>query len=151
MSKIVDAVKSTVAENFGGPSHGAADKEHQFSIEEVPDLIGKVAVVTGGSEGIGYGVTHTFLSRNIQHVFILSLSQEVVDGALDAVRQEMGEEAAKKVTWIQCDLSNWHQAKDVAEQIKKATDRLDILVNNAARGMYGVHPTRIVPALTATV
>ena len=139
MSKIVDQVKSTIAENFGGPSHGAADKKHQFSIEEVPDLSGKVAVVTGGSEGIGYGVTHTFLSRNIQHLYILSVSQEVVDGALDAVRQEMGDEAAKKVTWLQCDLSNWQRVTEVANHIAKDASRIDILINNAARGMYVKH------------
>ena len=135
MSKAVDAVKSTVAENLGGIAHSVADKEHQFSIEEVPDLSGKVAIVTGGSEGIGYGVTHTFLSRNIQHLYILSLSQEVVDGAIEAMRQEIGDEAAKKVTWIHCDLANWRQVKQVADQISKSTSRIDILVNNAARGI----------------
>ena len=99
MSKIMETVKSTVAENLGvSGSHTLVDKEHQFSIEEVPDLSGKVAVVTGGSEGIGYGVTHTFLSRNIQHIYILSLSQEVVDKSLDALREELGDEVAKKVT-----------------------------------------------------
>ncbi len=56
MSAAATAVKNTIAENVGGPSHGLAPAEHQFSIEQVPDQSGKVAVVTGGSEGIGYGV-----------------------------------------------------------------------------------------------
>ena len=37
--------------------------------------------------------------------------------------------------WYHCDLTDWKQTKDVAEQIKKNTDRLDILVNNAGRGI----------------
>ena len=134
MSKIADTLKSTIAENFGGPAHSLADKEHQFSIEEVPDLTGKVAVVTGGSEGIGYGVTHTFMSRNIKHLYILSLSQEVVDGAVKSMEEELGTDVSEKVTWIECDMGNWRRVKEVADQISKSTSRIDILVNNAARG-----------------
>ena len=135
MSSVVNAVKSTIAENTGGPSHSLAPKKHQFSLDEVPDLSGKVAVVTGGSEGIGYACTHTLLSRNVAHLHILSVSQEVVDGALDAIRKEMGDDAAKRVTWHRCDLSDWKQTQEVAEKIAKVEDRLDILIENAARGI----------------
>ena len=49
----MDAVKSTIAENFGGSAHKLAADEHQFDIDkDVPDQSGKVALVTGGSEGI---------------------------------------------------------------------------------------------------
>jgi NAD(P)-dependent dehydrogenase (short-subunit alcohol dehydrogenase family) len=65
-----------------------------------------VALVTGGSEGIGYGCTHTLLSHNISKLFILSLSQEVIDGALNSISEEMGPEAARKVTWVKCDVGN---------------------------------------------
>lgn len=34
----------------------------------MPDPTGRVAAVTGGSEGSGYGVTHTLLSKNISKV-----------------------------------------------------------------------------------
>jgi hypothetical protein len=62
MSSIIDTVKSTVSQNLGGSAHGAQPGS-QFSLDDVPDLSGKVAVVTGGSEGIGYGCTHTLLSK----------------------------------------------------------------------------------------
>ena len=45
----MQAVKNTIAENFGGPSHKLA--EEKFDLDDVPDLSGKVAVVTGGTEG----------------------------------------------------------------------------------------------------
>lgn len=51
MAAVVDAVRNTIAENFGGVAHSLAKKEHQFSLEEVPDQSGKVAVITGGSKG----------------------------------------------------------------------------------------------------
>ena len=130
----MDTIKSTIAENFTG-SHKLVSEEHQFSLDQVPDLSGKVAVVTGGSEGVGYACTHTLLSRNIKKVYILSLSKDIADGALNSLKEEMGEEATKKVTWIHCDLSDWKQTKETADKIASSTDRIDILINNAARGI----------------
>ena len=91
--------------------------------------------MTGGSEGIGYGVTHTLLSHDISKLIILSLSKEVVDGAKKSVAEELGQEKADRTEWIQCDISNFAEVKKAADQIKNSTDRLDILINNAARGI----------------
>lgn len=131
---VIEAIKHALAENITGGNKFVSDSE-KFTQDDVPDLSGKVAVVTGGSEGIGYGASYTLLSKNISKIFMLSYSQEVVDGALKAIAEEMGEETAKKVEWIQCDLSNWNQVSTVAFQIAKSTDRIDILINNAARGI----------------
>ncbi|GAB7353394.1 hypothetical protein MBLNU459_g3868t1 [Dothideomycetes sp. NU459] len=131
----MDFIKTTIAENLGGPAHSIVDKEHQFSLEEVPDLSGKVAVVTGGTEGIGFGCTHTLLSKNISKLFVTSLRKEKTDEALAALEEELGPEARKKFIWIQCDLSDWEQAAKVADEIASQTDRIDILINNAARGI----------------
>ena len=131
----MEAVKQTIAQNFGGSAHKAVSEDQQFALEETPSLAGKVAVVTGGSEGIGYGCTHTLLSKGIEKLFILSVSKEVVDGAMKAVSEEMGEEAAKKMTWLQCDISDWKHVKQTADKIASSTDRIDILINNAARGI----------------
>ena len=139
-SIVMDTIKSTIAENFTG-SHKLVSEDHQFSLDQVPDLSGKVAVVTGGSQGIGYGCTHTLLSHNIKKLFILSLSKDVVDGAVNSLKEEMGEEVAKKVTWIHCDLSDWKQVKETADKITSSTDRLDILINNAARGIMSAQLT----------
>ena len=84
-----------------------------------------------GSEGIGYGCTHTLLKHNISKIFILSVSKEVVDGANEAIEKDLGKAAAAKTRWIQCDISDWPKVQQVAEQIKQNTDRLDILINNA--------------------
>ena len=135
MASMVDAVKTTISENLGGSAHKVVSEDQQFSLEQVPNLEGKVAVVTGGSEGIGYGCTHTLLSHGIKKLFIISLSKDVVDDALGAIAKEMGEETAKKVTWLQGDLSDFKKAKEMADKIAGETDRIDILINNAARGI----------------
>ncbi|KAI9817163.1 MAG: hypothetical protein M1827_001275 [Pycnora praestabilis] len=131
----MEAIKTTIAENFGGPAHKAASEDQQFTLEQVPSLDGKVAIVTGGSEGIGYGCTHTLLSRGVEKLFVLSVSKEVIDGALAAIGEEMGEATAKKVTWLQCDLTDWKGVKEIADKIAESTDRIDILINNAGRGI----------------
>ncbi|KAG8532457.1 uncharacterized protein KY384_002334 [Bacidia gigantensis] len=139
----MEAIKQTVAQNmgFGDKAHTLVPESQQFALEQTPDLSGKVAVVTGGSEGIGYGATHTLLTHNIAKVFILSVSKDVIDGAVDAIKQEMGEAAAKKVVWLQCDMSNWSQVVETGNIIQKQTDRLDILINNAARGIMSYQVT----------
>ncbi|OLN92255.1 putative oxidoreductase bli-4, mitochondrial [Colletotrichum chlorophyti] len=137
----MDTVKNTIAENFGG----AAQKlgTHQFSLDECPDLTGKVAVVTGGSQGIGYGVTHTLLNHNIAKLFVLSTSKEVVDGAHDAIAKDIGVEKANRTKWFQCDLGDWNRVKEVADAIKNGTDRLDILINNAGLGVLTYQQTEL--------
>jgi NAD(P)-dependent dehydrogenase (short-subunit alcohol dehydrogenase family) len=125
--------QNTIAENLGGKAQELGTR--QFTLEEVPDLTGKIAVVTGGSEGIGYGCTYTLLKHNITKIYILSVSPEVVKGAQAAIRSELGQDAAGNTKWLQCDLTDWKRVKEVAEQIKSESDRLDILVNNAGRGI----------------
>jgi NAD(P)-dependent dehydrogenase (short-subunit alcohol dehydrogenase family) len=131
----MEAIKSTIAENFGGVAHSVAKPEHQFSLEETPDQSGKVAVITGGSEGIGYGASFTLLQHNLAKLFIFSLSKEVMDGARADVADKLGEDKAKRITWFQCDMADWKAVAEIAKKIRDQTDRLDILILNAARGI----------------
>ena len=75
------------------------------------------------------------LNKGISKVFVLTPSKEVVDGAAKAVTEELGEAAAKRMIWLQVDLSDFRQTVHVANEISKQTDRIDILINNSARGI----------------
>jgi NAD(P)-dependent dehydrogenase (short-subunit alcohol dehydrogenase family) len=132
----MEAIKSTIAENFGGAAHSVANKADQFDInKDVPDLSGKVALITGGSEGIGYATAHTLLKHNLSKIFIVSMSEDVADSAIEKVRADLGTSHADKITWFQCDMSDLSAVVSVATKVRGQTDRLDILCLNAARGI----------------
>lgn len=132
----MEAIKNTIVENFGGAAQGLAKPEQKFDIEkDVPDLSGKVAAITGGSEGIGYAAVFSMLKAGLKKVFIMSPSKEVMDGALKDISEKLGAEYAKRVQWIQLDLADWQATTKAAQTIRDSTDRLDILSLNAARGI----------------
>ncbi|EST06011.1 Short-chain dehydrogenase/reductase SDR [Kalmanozyma brasiliensis GHG001] len=139
----MQTVKHTIAENLGvaptlsGDPHQLVDPQHQFSLDQVGDLSGKVALVTGGSEGIGFGCTHTLLKSNIDKVFVVSLSEEIISQAKNAFAEddELPKDAAARIVWKQCDLTDWKRVQQVAREINQETDRLDILIANAAKGI----------------
>lgn len=110
-------------------------EDQRFDLNDTPELKGKIAVITGGSEGIGFGALYTLLKFGLEKAFVLSVSKDVMDKSLDRVKKDLGEDTAKKVEWLECDLSDWKKVKQTADHIAKGTDRIDILINNAARGI----------------
>ncbi len=141
MTNPITVAQTTLSQNFGGPAHNLAPYGAKFSLDDTPDQTGKVALVTGGSEGIGYALVHTLLRKNISKLYILSLSKDVIDDSIASIREEMGDESADKMKWIQCDICDWNKVSEVAFSIAKETDRLDIVVNNAARGIMSFQLT----------
>ncbi|KAK3990472.1 putative oxidoreductase bli-4 mitochondrial precursor [Cladorrhinum sp. PSN332] len=124
---------NTLAENFGGPLSKLGTR--QFKLDDCPDLTGKVAVITGGSEGIGFGVTYTLLKHNLSNLYIISVDPEIMEGAKKVIADELGQDKADRIEWLGCDLSDWNRVHQVAEIIKSRSPRLDILVNNSGRGI----------------
>lgn len=86
-------------------------------------LAGKVAVVTGGSSGIGYAIAARFVNEGA-FVFIIGRRQE----ALDAAVKEIG----KNVQAIPADVSSLDDLERVYDEIASTRTKLDIVVANAA-------------------
>ncbi len=85
-------------------------------------LTGKVAVVTGGSEGIGLAAAQRLAEAGAS-VFILGRRQSVLDAAV----KEIGAD----VTAIVADVSSQADLRSAYEAVQAAKGKIDILVANA--------------------
>ena len=89
-------------------------------------LKGKVALVTGGSRGIGRAVAAAY-AREGAEVVVTARDR----GFLEATVEEIGR-AGGRVVPLEVDVADWHRIKDLAEEINRRFGRLHILVNNAS-------------------
>lgn len=64
------------------------------------------------------------------------MSQEVVNGALKEISDKLGAQYARKVTFVKCDLGDWHASANAAKEISSQTDRLGILVPELCQGNH---------------
>lgn len=92
------------------------DTSKLFSLE------GKIALVTGGSRGIGKMIAQGFIAQGAT-VYISSRKRDVCD----AVAEELGSNCHS----IPQDISSVEGCRNLAADFAKAEDKLDILVNNA--------------------
>ena len=90
-------------------------------------LKGKVAVVTGGTRGIGYAVVKKYLENGAK-VVLFGSREETVNKALSSLKAE---NADWEVEGDDPDLSDAGAVKAAIQKVKDKFGRLDILVNNA--------------------
>ena len=84
-------------------------------------LEGRIAVVTGGTEGVGRGIARE-LAGNGARVFVTGRS--IREGALDG----------SQIVGIRCDHREDQQVKAAFEQVKEEAGDIDVLVNNVWGG-----------------
>ena len=87
----------------------------------------KVAIVTGGSRGIGFATVQAFLREGAKVVLCAS-REETAQMALEALREEF---PGAQVEAIWPDLSDYEQVKAAFDAVAAKYGRIDILVNNA--------------------
>ena len=87
-------------------------------------LDGKIALITGASEGIGFATAQKFLEEGVEHVFITGRRKEVLDEAVTKLNSD-------RVSGIQADSSILADLDKVYQIIKEEKGRLDILFANA--------------------
>ena len=85
-------------------------------------LDGKIAVITGGSEGIGLATAKRFVAEGA-YVFITGRRQTELDAAVT--------EIGFKVTGVQGDVANLADLERLYETIRVEKGRIDILFANA--------------------
>ena len=99
---------------------------------ELLDMTGKVAVVTGGSRGIGRAVAEGFALAGAD-VVIASRKLENCETAAKEIEADTGRRALP----VGCHVGRWEDADVLLERVYDAFGRCDVLVNNA--GMSPVY------------
>lgn len=90
-------------------------------------LNGKVAVVTGGTRGIGYATVKKFLDEGAK-VVLFGSKESSVAKALESLKNENND---YDVTGLYPDLSDVKSVEEAFDSIIKEYGKIDILVNNA--------------------
>lgn len=90
-------------------------------------LKGKVAVVTGGTRGIGFATVKKFL-ENEAKVVLLGSKQETVEKAIKELKQI---NSSYNVIGFYPDLSSKEEMNEVFKKVKEIYGHIDILINNA--------------------
>lgn len=95
-------------------------------------LGGKVAAITGGSEGIGLATAHRLAAEGAR-VAICARRAEILQSAADAVRAATGAE----VLAVVADMAKPGDPERFVGQTLERFGRIDVLVNNAGREAIG--------------
>ena len=90
-------------------------------------LKNKVAIITGGTRGIGYAVAELFL-ENCAKVAVLGSREETVNKAVASLSEKYG---AENVAGYYPDLTDYNAVEEVVKAVKDKFGRIDTLVNNA--------------------
>ncbi len=108
-----------------------------WTVEDVPDLTGRRALVTGATSGLGAAVVSVLAAHGAE-VLMAARSPHRLATALDAVRREVGGARVHPLVVDLADLAAVRRAADEAA----AHGPLHLLVNNA--GVMATPPTRTV-------
>lgn len=89
-------------------------------------LNGRVAVVTGGSRGIGKAIALKLANNGAKVAIFATRESEAVNQTLSELKA-IGNEAM----FVPCDVSNFEQVKASIDSVIEQFGKIDILVNNA--------------------
>lgn len=99
--------------------------KEKWTTEDIPDLTGKVIVVTGGNSGLGYESVKAFAEKGAE---VIMASRSVEKG--EKAKSEIGKTKGKIVV-MQLDLMEFASIKKFSVAFKIKYDKLDVLLNNA--------------------
>ncbi|RDB24292.1 hypothetical protein Hypma_008796 [Hypsizygus marmoreus] len=111
--------------NIGSYFAESFPPKSKFNVEDIPDLTGKVVIVTGGNSGIGYETIKVLLTKNAK-VYMASRSKERAEAAISKLKAETGKEAI----YLEVDLSNLDSVRKATDEFKSKEAELHVLFNN---------------------
>ncbi|MCV7031276.1 SDR family NAD(P)-dependent oxidoreductase [Mycobacterium sherrisii] len=99
----------------------------KWTTADIPDLSGRVAVVTGANTGLGYETALALAERGAHVVLAVRNLEKGKDAVARISRQSPGADVALQ----ELDLTSLASVRAAAEALRAAHDRIDLLINNA--------------------
>jgi len=96
--------------------------------KDIPDLAGKVIIVTGGNGGLGKETILQLAKHNPSNIYLAARSQQKAKDAILDIKKVVPE---AKIEYLQLDLGSLASVQAAADRFLSRNDRLDILINNA--------------------
>jgi NAD(P)-dependent dehydrogenase (short-subunit alcohol dehydrogenase family) len=106
------------------------------------DLTGKVALVTGGSRGLGRAMVQAFAAAGAD----LVVTSRKLD-ACEALVAEVTAATGRRALALAANVSNWDELDGLVDGVYGAFGRLDVLVNNAGMSLLYGDPTEVTEAM----
>jgi retinol dehydrogenase-12 len=97
-----------------------------WSVNDIPDLTGKVVLVTGGNAGVGKETVKQLLLHNAK-IYLAARSAQKANEAIAELKNETG----KSAIFLQLDLSDIPAVRKSAQEFLSKESQLHILINNA--------------------
>jgi len=97
-----------------------------FGLNDIPNLSGKVFIVTGGNTGVGKEIVKGLLLHDAT-VYLAARSQPKAEEAIRELKGITGKEAK----FLQLDLSDLQSVKNAANSFTEQERSLHVLINNA--------------------
>jgi NAD(P)-dependent dehydrogenase (short-subunit alcohol dehydrogenase family) len=107
------------------------DSNHQestmFRVEDVPSVVGKVFVITGGNSGIGFEAARALVAKGGEVVLACRDANKMAAAATN-LRTTI---AGAKVHEVVLDLSSLQSIAAASTTLARLTPKVDVLINNA--------------------
>jgi protochlorophyllide reductase len=100
---------------------------NKWTTKDIPDLHGRVALVTGANSGLGLETTRALADHGAQVI----MACRSLDKAREAEAEIKKTAPDAGVTLVQLDLASLASVRDLAATMQHTHDRLDLLFNNA--------------------
>lgn len=98
-----------------------------WTTDNMPDLTGKIAVVTGANSGLGFETARVLAAKGA-HVVVASRDAAKGQAAIQNIQSERPK---GRLTFLQLDVASLASVRRFAEQFTRQFAALDLLVNNA--------------------
>jgi NAD(P)-dependent dehydrogenase (short-subunit alcohol dehydrogenase family) len=113
-----------------------------MDIHKLFDLTGKVAVVTGGSRGLGRSMVLAYAQAGADVV----IASRKLDSC-EALAKEVQDTTGRRALPIACHVGDWDQCDRLADAAYDTFGKVDILVNNAGMSPIYDHVKNVTEAL----